>query len=135
MRLWYPALGIEARWKWYGCEYGETSYGLDGGVYRWGCAPKNNIYLMSHAWSTFKAIKRGYHSGRMKVGQSVYYADPKGKVTEWKVKWIKRVRESYFIKTFYEWASNDSPTPIMTFQTCDGRNDEYRIIVRLVPAK
>ncbi len=133
-KLWYPALGIKASWKWYGCEYGGDPAGLGTGVYRWGCAPKRNVYLMSHAWSTFKAIKKAYHSGAMKVGQKVWYADRKGNVTQWKVKWIKRVKLAYFNDTFWEWAANDSSTPIMTFQTCDGKYDQYRIIVRLVPA-
>jgi hypothetical protein len=132
-RLWYPALGIKAAWKWYGCEYGGDPAGLGAGVYRWGCAPANNIYLMSHAWSTFKAIRQGYHSGAMKVGQSVWYASQQGNVSQWKVKWIKRVTTEYFKATSREWASNDSAQPIMTFQTCDGRYDQFRIIVRLVP--
>jgi hypothetical protein len=91
--------------------------------------------MMSHAWSTFKAIKKGYHSGAMKVGQSVWYADPKGKVTKWTVKWIKRVKLDYFTATFSDWAANNSSTPIMTLQTCDGSRDQFRIIVRLVPSK
>jgi hypothetical protein len=133
-KLWYPALGINAKWSWWGCDYGGGPEGLGAGVYRWGCGPKNNVYLMSHAWSTFKAIQRGYHSGKMKVGQSVWYADKKGKVSQWKVKWIKRVKIDYFNATYSEWATNDSPTPIMTFQTCDGSKSQYRIIVRLVPS-
>jgi hypothetical protein len=132
-RFWYPALGINAGWKWYGCEYGGSSSGLGAGVYRWGCGPSSNIYLMSHAWSTFEAIRRGYHSGRLKVGQPVWYADKQGKVSEWQVKWIKRVDVDYFNATAGEWALNSSATPIMTLQTCDGAQSQYRIIVRLVP--
>ncbi len=133
-RLWYPALGIDAGWRWYGCEYGGSADGLGKGVYRWGCGPANNIYLMSHAWSTFKAIQQGYHSGALKVGQKVWYANEQSKVSKWQVKWIKRVTLEYFNATVHDWALNDSPTPIMTFQTCDGKDNEYRIIVRLVPA-
>jgi hypothetical protein len=132
-RLWYPALGIKAAWKWYGCDYGGDPNGLGAGIYRWGCAPQNNTYLMSHAWSTFSAIRRAYHSGAMKVGQSVWYADSQGNVGRWKVKWIERVTVEYFKATSRQWASSDSPSPIMTFQTCDGANDQFRIIVRLVP--
>ena len=132
-RLWYPALGIKAAWKWYGCAHGGSPDGLGAGIYRWGCVPKNNVYLMSHAWSTFEAVRRGYHSGAMRTGQSVWYANSQGDVSQWKVKWVKRVTLEHFRATMWEWAANDSPGPIMTFQTCDGRNDQFRIIVRLVP--
>ncbi|HEY7600781.1 MAG TPA: hypothetical protein VH741_12700 [Candidatus Limnocylindrales bacterium] len=132
-KLWYPALGISATWKWYGCDYGGDPSGLGAGVYRWGCGPKSNIYMMSHAWSTFKAVRLGYHSGAMKEGQSVWYSDKQGNVTKWRVKWIRRVDLDYFNQTAFDWALNDSPTPIMTFQTCDGSHDQFRIIVRLVP--
>jgi hypothetical protein len=44
------------------------------------------------------------------------------------------VTDEYLDATAGDWALNDSPTPIMTLQTCDGRQDQYRIIVRLVPA-
>jgi hypothetical protein len=133
-RFWYPALGIETRWRWYGCDYGGDPSGLGAGIYRWGCNAKSNIYLMSHAWSTFKAIKRGYHSGAMKVGQPVWYANQKGVTTQWKVKWIKRVTDDYLDATHSEWATVGSDTPIMTLQTCDGAKDQYRLIVRLVRA-
>lgn len=132
--FWYPALGVDASWRWYGCDYGGDPDGLGRGVYRWGCGAVNNVYLMSHAWSTFKAIREGYHSGAMKEDQAVWYADGKGKVSQWRVKWIRRVDVDYFNQTAGEWASNDSAKPIMTLQTCDGRNNEFRIIVRLVPA-
>jgi hypothetical protein len=133
-RFWYPALGIDAKWSWYGCDYGGDPDGLGPGVYRWGCGAHNNVYLMSHAWSTFKAVRQGYHSGAMEVGQRIWYADRKGTVSEWRVKWIKRVDLDYFNATAHEWATNDSATPIMTLQTCDGARNQYRIIVRIVPA-
>jgi uncharacterized protein YndB with AHSA1/START domain len=81
------------------------------------------------------AEREGYHSGALKVGGKVWYADPKGNVMRWRVEWIKHVKKAYFQSTFGEWAANDSATPIMTLQTCDGKNDEFRIIVRLVPDK
>jgi hypothetical protein len=132
-RFWYPALNIESRWRWYGCEYGGNPSGLGTGIYRWGCNPKSNIYLMSHAWSSFKALKRGYHSGAMREGQTVWYANQKGNTSKWRVKWIKRVTDDYLDATHSEWATVGSKSPIMTLQTCDGANDQYRIIVRLVP--
>jgi hypothetical protein len=132
--FWYPALNIDADWSWYGCDYGGDPNGLGGGIYRWGCGPANNIYLLSHAWSTFKKIKLAYHNGALQEGQNVWYANAQGDVTKWEVKWIRRVTDDYLDATAGEWALNDSPTPIMTLQTCDGSQDQYRIIVRLVPA-
>jgi len=130
--FWYPALGIAASWSWYGC--GHHWGVLGGGVYRWGCSPTSNIYILSHAWSTFAAVRHGYHSGAMHVGQTVWYSGPDGKVTQWTVKWIRHVTDAYLEATHDEWATEPSPTPIMTLQTCDGRQSQYRIIVRLVPA-
>jgi sortase family protein len=131
--FWYPALNIDTDWSWYGCDHGGSAT-LGGGLYRWGCGPANNIYMLSHAWSTFKKLKLAYHSGALQVGQNVWYADAQGDVTKFEVKWIRHVTDDYLDATAGEWALNDSPTPIMTLQTCDGSEDQYRIIVRLVPA-
>lgn len=133
-RFWYPALDIESHWDWYGCDHGGDPTGLGPGVYRWGCGARNNVYLLSHASSTFAALRRAFHSGALQVGQSAWYADEQGDVSHWTVKWIRRVTGEYLNATATEWASNDSETPIMTLQTCDGADSQYRIIVRLVPA-
>lgn len=132
-QFWYPALDINASWDWYGCDYGGAPT-MPGGIWRWGCGPSSNIYLLSHAWSTFKKIKLAYHSGALQVGQNVWYANASGDVTKWEVRWIRRVTAEYLNATAGEWALNDSPTPIMTLQTCDGAQSQLRIIVRLVPA-
>jgi sortase family protein len=133
--FWYPALGIDRPWRWYGCEYGGDPDGLGAyAVYRWGCAGTNNIYMMGHASGSFYPLWRGYHTGKLKTGQSVYYADAKGKVTHWKVLWIKHVTTTYLNNTAGSWATNAYSSPVMTLQTCDGSYNQYRIIVRLVPA-
>ena len=132
--FWYPALNIDAGWSWYGCDYGGDPNGLGDGIYRWGCGPANNTYLLSHAWSTFKKLRLAFHSGALQVGQSVWYANPQGDVTQWRVNWIRRVTDEYLDATASDWALNDSATPIMTLQTCDGSQSQYRLIVRLVPA-
>jgi hypothetical protein len=133
--FWYPALDISRPWKWYGCEYGGSASGLGYyDVYRWGCAGANNTYLMGHASGSFYNLWRGYHTGKLKTGQSVYFADAKGKVTQWRVLWIKHVTTTYLNNTAGSWATNASSTPIMTLQTCDGSYNQYRIMVRLVPA-
>lgn len=131
--FWFPALNIDVDWGWYGCDYGGPNT-LPGGVWRWGCGPQNNIYLLSHAWSTFKKLKTAYHNGNLQVGQNVWYANAQGDVTKFEIRWIRRVTAEYLNATANEWALNDSPTPIMTLQTCDGANDQLRLIVRLVPA-
>jgi hypothetical protein len=104
------------------------------GVFRWGCGPSSNIYLLSHAASTFSKIRRAFHDGTLQVGQNVWYSNAQGEVTKWSVQWIRRVTGEYLNATASEWALNDSPTPIMTLQTCDGAQSQLRIIVRLVPA-
>ena len=106
---------------------------MPGGVWRWGCGPNSNTYLLGHAWSTFKKIRAAYHSGALQVGQNVWYSDAAGDVTEWKVQWIRRVTGEYLNATAGDWADEDSPTPVMTLQTCDGSQSQLRIIVRLVP--
>jgi hypothetical protein len=50
------------------------------------------------------------------------------------VLWIKHVTTTYLNATAGSWATNASSTPIMTLQTCDGSYNQYRIMVRLVPA-
>lgn len=131
--FWYPALNIDAAWDWYGCDYGGPS-ALPMGVLRWGCAPSSNVYLLSHAASTFKKLRQAFHDGTIQVGQNVWYSNAQGDVTKWEVKWIRRVTAEYLDATAGDWALNDSPTPIMTLQTCDGAQSQLRIIVRLVPA-
>ncbi|MEP7360425.1 MAG: hypothetical protein ABI744_02490 [Chloroflexota bacterium] len=131
--FWYPALNIDASWGWYGCDYGGPNT-MPAGIWRWGCGPSSNIYLLSHAYSAFKKIKLAYHSGALQTGQTVWYANPQGVVSKWEVKWIRRVTGEYLNATAGDWALNDSPTPIMTLQTCDGAQSQLRIIVRLVPA-
>jgi hypothetical protein len=131
--FWYPALSIDAGWDWYGCDYGGPAT-LPMGVFRWGCGPASNIYLLSHAASTFSKIRKAFHSGTLQVGQNVWYSNAQGDVSKWEVKWIRRVTAEYLNATASDWALNDSATPIMTLQTCDGAQSQLRIIVRLVPA-
>ncbi len=131
--FWFPTFNIDADWGWYGCDYGGPNT-LPGGVWRWGCGPQNNVYLLSHAWSTFKKLKVAYNNGTLKVGQEAWYADAQGNVKKFEVKWIRQVTVEYLNATAGEWALNDSPTQILTLQTCNGANNEYRLIVRLVQA-
>ncbi|MDL2335175.1 MAG: sortase [Chloroflexota bacterium] len=131
--FWFPAVNIDASWDWYGCDYGGAAT-LPMGVFRWGCGPASNIYLLSHAASTFKKLRQAFHDGTLQVGENVWYGNAQGDVTKWEVKWIRRVTAEYLNATASDWALNDSPTPIMTLQTCDGAQSQLRLIVRLVPA-
>ncbi|MEO8625734.1 MAG: sortase [Candidatus Limnocylindrales bacterium] len=94
----------------------------------------SNIYLLSHAASTFKKIRTAFHNGTLQVGQNVWYSNAQGDISKWEVRWIRRVTAEYLNATAGDWALNDSPTPIMTLQTCDGAQSQLRIIVRLISA-
>jgi hypothetical protein len=59
-----------------------------------------------------------------------YYADPKGNVHLYKVKWWKLVKPT----TAASWAWAAQSVRSMTLQTCVGKNSEYRLMVRLVEA-
>ncbi len=97
-------------------------------MYRWGCAGSNNVYLMGHASSVMKALHNAYVRGRLAKGMKAWYADPKGKVRQYAVKWWKVTRPT----TDAAWAWASQSVPSMTLQTCVGRNSEYRLVVRLV---
>ncbi len=97
-------------------------------MYRWGCAGSNNVYLMGHASSVMNALHDAYVSGRLSKGMKAWYADPDGKVRQYAVKWWKLTRPT----TDAAWAWASQSVPSMTLQTCVGRNNEYRLMVRLV---
>ncbi len=97
-------------------------------MYRWGCAGSNNVYLMGHASGVMNALHDAYVSGRLSEGMKAWYANPDGTVRQYAVKWWKLTRPT--ADAAWAWASQS--TPSMTLQTCVGRNNEYRLIVRLV---
>ena len=49
-------------------------------MYRWGCAGRNNVYLLGHAHSVFKPLHDAYVSKRLRKGMTVDYADGNGRV-------------------------------------------------------
>jgi hypothetical protein len=55
------------------------------------------------------------------------YTDSSGVANTYRLQWVKDY-------TVAEWGSSGvwggASSPVMTLQTCDGANDEYRIIVR-----
>jgi hypothetical protein len=123
--VWIPSLGINKTVQSFPCSRNRPP---DAGVYRWGCAGRNNIYLLSHAWSTFKPLHDAYVGGRLHTGMKVIYADGGATVHTYSVIWWKVVAPT----TAASWAWASLSTPSMTLQTCVGSNSQYRLMVRLV---
>jgi hypothetical protein len=123
--VWIPALGINRSVHWFPCSREREP---DNYVYRWGCAGRNNVYLLGHAHSVFKALHDAYVGGRLRKGMKAIYADGNGKVRTYTVRWWKLTRPT----TSASWAWAAQSVPSMTLQTCVGKNNEYRLMVRLV---
>jgi hypothetical protein len=123
--MWIPALGMSKSVSWFPCS---RSRPPDNYVYRWGCAGSNNVYLMGHAWGVFKPLHDAYVNGRLRKGMKTVYADAKGRVHTYTVRWWKLTRPT----TSASWAWAPQPVPSMTLQTCVGSRSQYRLMVRLV---
>jgi Sortase domain len=123
--VWIPSLGMSRSVAWFPCD---RSRAPDNLVYRWGCAGSNNVYLLGHAYGVFKPLHDAYVRGRLHKGLKVYYADARGKVHTYAVRWWRVVAPT----TAASWAWAAQSTPSMTLQTCVGRNSAYRLMVRLV---
>jgi len=123
--VWIPSLGVTKTVQSFPCSRTRPP---DAGVYRWGCAGRNNIYLMGHAWITFKPLHDAYVNGRLHTGMKVIYADASGRVRTFSVVWWRVVRPT----TAASWAWASLSRPGMTLQTCVGANSAYRLMVRLV---
>ena len=121
--VWIPSLGIDRSVSGFSCS--STAY-PGNRVYRWGCAGVNNVYLFGHAHSVFKPLHDAYVRGRLKKGMKVIYADSKGRVTTYAVRWWKVVRPDQG-----EFAYAAQKTPSLTLQTCVGSRSQYRLVVRL----
>ena len=122
--VWIPSLGINRGIQSFPCA---RSRPPDAGVYRWGCAGANNVYLLSHAWSTFKPLHDAYVRGTLRKGMRVWYADGGGRVRAYRVIWWKVTAPT----AAASWAWAPLASPGMTLQTCVGANSEYRLMVRL----
>ena len=122
--VWIPSLGITKGIQSFPCSRVRPP---DAGVYRWGCSGHNNVYLLSHAWSTFKPLHDAYVGGRLKKGMKVFYADGGGRVHTYAVIWWKVTAPT----TAASWAWAPLSSPGMTLQTCVGSKSQYRLMVRL----
>ena len=123
--VWIPGLGVSAGVRWFSCS---RSAPPSAGVYRWGCGGRKNVYLLGHAWSTFRALHDAYVRGRLRPGLKVWYADAGGHVHEYSVAWWRVVAPT----TAASWAWASLSRPSMTLQTCVGARSQYRLMVRLV---
>jgi hypothetical protein len=123
--VWIPSLSVNKGVQSFPCSRTRPP---DAGVYRWGCGGLNNVYLLGHAWSTFKPLHDAYVSGRLRSGMKVIYADGGGTVHTYSVVWWKVVPPT----TAASWAWAAQSRPSMTLQTCVGANSAYRLMVRLV---
>jgi sortase family protein len=122
--VWIPSLGINRPVQSFPCSRTRPP---DAGVYRWGCAGRNNVYLLSHAWSTFKPLHDAYVRGTLRKGMKVIYADGSSRVHTYRVIWWRVTAPT----TAASWAWASLSSPGMTLQTCVGANSEYRLMVRL----
>jgi hypothetical protein len=123
-RFRFPDLRIERTTRSYPCDRAEPPGDY---IYRWGCAGRNNLYLLGHAHSVFKALHDAYAAGRLRVGMKAWYTDGSGRTRLYRVTTWRLVRP-----TDVAWAIASQPVPSMTLQTCYGPNNEYRLLVRLV---
>lgn len=122
--VWMPTLGLSKAVYAFPCS---RSTDPDNLVYRYGCAGANNVYLLGHAGGVFKPLHDAYDNGKLKKGMPVVYANGSGaerlyRVTSWRV----------VSPSDAAWALASQPVPSMTLQTCIGKNDSLRLIVRLV---
>lgn len=121
--VWIPALGISRDLGWYACG---SSRPLGSGLYRWGCAGRNNVYLLAHAWAAFKPLHDAYIRGRLRKGMAVVHADARGRITTYRVRFWRVVSP-----IGAGWAYAPQSRPSMTLQTCVGARSQYRLVVRL----
>lgn len=122
--LWIPALHISQPVKFFPCDRTRRP---DNYLYQWGCAGKNNLYLLGHAYSVLKPLHDAFVSGHLRKGTVALYSDAKGHLTKYVLTDWQLVRP-----TEVRWATAAQPTPSMTLQTCVGATSLWRLNVRLV---
>ena len=128
-RFSFPvANGLEKRVYDWGCRGGT----IPDLVLRWGCAGRNNLYLLGHAASVFNPVGGAYREGRLEAGRLATWTHD-GVTQTYKVAWARLVPRSYVWNgmTGDEWAWNETVRPAISLQTCWGSSSAYRLIVRL----
>jgi hypothetical protein len=124
-RVWIPELRIDRSVAAFPCS---RSRPPDNLVYRWGCAGRNNVYLLGHAYSVFAPLHDAYVRGRLHKGLEVVYANGDGAVRTYAVVWWRVTAPT----SAASWAWAAQKRPSMTLQTCIGEDSANRLIVRLV---
>ncbi len=119
--FWFPGLGISRAVHLFPCSRKREP---DDYLYRWGCAGRNNVYIMGHASSVLRRLHDAYLGGRLHVGMLAVYADGNGRVRTYRVTTWRVVSPENS-----EWAIASQRVPSMTIQTCIGLK---RLNVRLV---
>ena len=104
---------------------------IPDGIWYWPCAGKNNFYLTGHDWGVFHPLQVAYQQGRLTPGMVALYSDDDAVIHRYLLLWAEDLPLATF-GTGAVWAA--TPGAVITLQTCDGPTDDYRIIVRFVPA-
>ena len=125
-RLRIPSLAISQTIRQFPCDRSQPP---DNFVYQWGCAGRNNLYLLGHAYSVFAPLHDAYAAGQLQVGMLATFTGADGAVQTYRVTTWRLVRPDQTA-----WAVASQPVPSMTLQTCYGSNSELRLLVRLVLA-
>jgi hypothetical protein len=123
--FWFPAIGISRDVVLFPCDRKRPP---DNYLYRWGCAGRNNVYLLGHAHSVFKKLHDAYVQGRLRVGMTAFYADGNGRVRKYRITEWRVVDPAEGV----HWAIAAQRVPSMTLQTCVGKYSQWRLNVRLV---
>jgi hypothetical protein len=125
-RLIIDGLGIDAPIRTTDC-----NLPIPDGIWYWPCAGKNNFYLTGHDWGVFHPLQVAYREGRLTPGMVALYSDHDAVIHRYLLLWVEDLPLATF-GTGAVWAA--TPGAVITLQTCDGPTDDYRIIVRFVPA-
>lgn len=124
-RVWIEALGIDREVHSFPCPRQRPPDDL---VYSWACAGDDNVYLMGHARSVFRPLHDAFVEGRLPPALTVVYADGAGIRHTYRLAWWRVTEPTP--DAAWAWAPQDRPS--MTLQTCVGRDDRYRLMIRLI---
>lgn len=119
--FWFPAFGISRAVVFFPCSRTREP---DNYLYRWGCAGRNNVYLLGHAATVLRRLHDGFLAGRLHVGMLAVYADGNGRVRTYRVTTWRVVSPVEIT-----WQIAAQKVPSMTIQTCIGLK---RLNIRLV---
>jgi hypothetical protein len=126
----FPVLGINEPINDWECSRSDDN--LADGIWYYGCADFNNLFLVGHAGGVFYPLWAAYHSSaglNALIGRTATYIDRSGNASVYKVAWWKHQEEAEWRTN---WHGEASPFPVITLDTCDDGHAS-RITVRLIP--